>query len=293
MGIINILILLGSGIGNIIQGTPCITALKRLGHTVSVAMWSSMPAAKQLLQNCDEIDKLFFYPNDRIIGSYDFIVETLHSRAHQFESNLQHKGKVLTTQFSRWGVKNDVEINLEAIEKHFGYNTKKLGIPKTFCSSKNHECDIVLINGSNSALRWLRKRYPHMKELVESMPDKKFICVGNKGEGITADNVVDLTGKLELNKVIELIKTAKLVIASDSGLSHVAGALGVPTIVLFGFTDPIKCKPLGDHIHIIRKDLPCSPCQYNQNTWVNCKDWKCIKEITPESIKDKALEILK
>jgi len=288
-----VLLLLGSGLGNIVQGTPCITALKYMGHSVSVAMWSSMPQSKKLLENYVGLDDLFFFPDDKITGNYDCILETLHARSTQFGNELNGRGKVLSTLFSMWGTKNDVEINLEAVTEHFNYDTKKMGVPKTFCYNSNLHYDFVIINGSNPADRWMRKRYPHMKELTELLPGYKFVCVGNEGEGFTSENVVDLTGKLALDQVMRIIQNTKLSICSDSGLSHVSAALGTETIVLFGFTDPIKCKPLGDHVHIIRKDLPCSPCQYNCNVWNNCKDWKCINEITPEEIKEKVLSLLK
>jgi ADP-heptose:LPS heptosyltransferase len=57
-----------------------------------------------------------------------------------------------------------------------------------------------------------------------------------------------------------LLKSAKAFIGNDSGFSHLAGYLGVKTVVLFGPTDPIVWKPLGKNVKVLYKGLECSPC---------------------------------
>ncbi len=56
------------------------------------------------------------------------------------------------------------------------------------------------------------------------------------------------------------VKGACLYIGVDSGISHLVSYLGVRSFVIFGPTDPIIWRPIGKHVHIINKSLPCSPC---------------------------------
>ena len=58
----------------------------------------------------------------------------------------------------------------------------------------------------------------------------------------------------------KLLKGAKGFIGNDSGFSHLAGYLGIPTVVLFGPTDPMVWKPLGRKVKVLYKNLTCSPC---------------------------------
>ena len=62
-----------------------------------------------------------------------------------------------------------------------------------------------------------------------------------------------------LNFAIKL-KGAKAFIGNDSGFSHLAGYLGVPTVALFGPTNPKIWKPIGEKVRVLYKGLKCSPC---------------------------------
>jgi heptosyltransferase-2 len=87
--------------------------------------------------------------------------------------------------------------------------------------------------------------------------------------------VVDLTGRTTLAEAAELIAGARAVIAIDNGLAHVAAALGVPTVVLFGATSETKNRPLGPRVRLMTRPLPCRPCQMTPR-WDACRRWRCM-----------------
>jgi ADP-heptose:LPS heptosyltransferase len=66
--------------------------------------------------------------------------------------------------------------------------------------------------------------------------------------------------------LLETLKTASLVIANDSGPAHLAAAAGVPTIVLFGPTNPVVCGPLGESVKILQSICPNLP----GGVWHHC-----------------------
>lgn len=76
-------------------------------------------------------------------------------------------------------------------------------------------------------------------------------------EGSSARN---LAGSTSLGDLFALVESAAVVVANDSGVPHVSGALGVPTVVVFGSTSPRWTKPLGDAVHVVRHPVHCSPC---------------------------------
>jgi len=58
----------------------------------------------------------------------------------------------------------------------------------------------------------------------------------------------------------KLLKGAAVFVGNDSGFSHLAGYLGVPTLALFGPTDPVQWRPIGRRVSVLYKGLTCSPC---------------------------------
>lgn len=71
---------------------------------------------------------------------------------------------------------------------------------------------------------------------------------------------VDLTGHTTLDQAVALIGLADAVVSNDSGLMHIAAALGRRQVALFGPSDPAKTGPLNDKARVITRSLSCSPC---------------------------------
>ncbi len=90
-----------------------------------------------------------------------------------------------------------------------------------------------------------------------------------------ADNRV---GKTSLAEFMAALVTARLVICNDSGAMHVASALGVPTMSIYGSTEPALTGPMGGRIRVLRHHVPCSPCFLRE-----CPiDFSCMTGISAE-----------
>jgi ADP-heptose:LPS heptosyltransferase len=85
-----------------------------------------------------------------------------------------------------------------------------------------------------------------------------------------------------LGEVAFLIKQAKGVFCLDTGILHIARALGAPLVCLFGPSDPRHTGPIGPGVYkTIRKDFSCGPCQYSVDYKKQEKE-KCLDgKITP------------
>jgi ADP-heptose:LPS heptosyltransferase len=79
-----------------------------------------------------------------------------------------------------------------------------------------------------------------------------------------------------------------LFVSNDSGPAHLAAALGIDTLVLFGPTSPEITSPRGKRVKIIKKDIACTvPCYK-----LNCKDNTCMAAITVDEVFAVARDIL-
>jgi len=98
-----------------------------------------------------------------------------------------------------------------------------------------------------------------------------------------AKTIINLCGKTDLKELTALIAGAKAVVSNDSGPMHIAAALDIPTIAIFGPTDPAKTGPYGwgknRKLKVIKADVPCSPCRRKR-----CNKFICMKNIGVETV---------
>jgi heptosyltransferase-2 len=71
---------------------------------------------------------------------------------------------------------------------------------------------------------------------------------------------VNLAGRTQLIEAIDLMSLTHSVVTNDSGLMHVAAAIGKPLVALYGSTTPEMTPPLGPVVEIVERQLPCRPC---------------------------------
>lgn len=83
-------------------------------------------------------------------------------------------------------------------------------------------------------------------------------------------------------ELITVLESATIFIGNDSGVSHLAAFLGVPTLVIFGPSDPDRWRPFGDHVRIVKAASPCSPCL--DTVRPDCPERNCLEEINPDRI---------
>jgi heptosyltransferase-2 len=91
-------------------------------------------------------------------------------------------------------------------------------------------------------------------------------------------NVENRVGKTTLSQFIAALVSARLVLCNDSGAMHLASALGVPTLAVFGSTEPQLTGPMGARSRALRHHVPCSPCFLRE-----CPiDFACMRSISAE-----------
>jgi len=99
--------------------------------------------------------------------------------------------------------------------------------------------------------------------------------------------VIDLVGKTTLGQAAAIMKSSQIVFASDSGLAHIANAVGAFTVVFFGPGNKAKWQLLGDQSLAFSLHLPCSPCTFFGYTITTCgKKYDCMRNFDVDKILD-------
>jgi ADP-heptose:LPS heptosyltransferase len=87
---------------------------------------------------------------------------------------------------------------------------------------------------------------------------------------------------LSLLELASVIGGSCLFIGNDSGITHMAAALGVPTVAIFGPSDPKIWSPRGKRVGVVRSKIACSPC--SQEKFFDCQDIQCLKQVEVEDV---------
>jgi ADP-heptose:LPS heptosyltransferase len=105
--------------------------------------------------------------------------------------------------------------------------------------------------------------------------------------------LVDLAGALTLDELVALLARARLLVANDTGPVHLAGALGVPVVGLYGPNTPRLYGPLAPGSVAFYDAPPCSPCITNFNYKTSrCRNPVCIRAHDVEDVGAAALRLL-
>jgi heptosyltransferase-2 len=157
---------------------------------------------------------------------------------------------------------------------------------------------ILLCPGSvnSRAKRWPAERYA---ALADQFIDTgaTVALIGSPAEREVSERVcahalhqpVVLTGETSVAEVTALISIADLLVTNDTGPAHIGPAVGTPTIVIFGPTDPATTRPFGPLGVVIRHPPDCAPCMLR-----DCPiDHRCMTAITPGEIFERARALMR
>jgi len=146
------------------------------------------------------------------------------------------------------------------------------------------------------AKRWPVENFVAVAKHFMASRKAKIVLLGAPSDVAVAEEFAKLlpdidnrVGKTTLTQFIAALVSARLVLCNDSGAMHLASALGVPTLAVFGSTEPQLTGPMGARSRALRHHVPCSPCFLRE-----CPiDFRCMKSITPQMAIAAAEELLR
>jgi ADP-heptose:LPS heptosyltransferase len=190
------------------------------------------------------------------------------------------------THVTAYAVQNLVQCGLLSAQD---LNENDLSMPTRWLEKRNLPTDrhkILIHPGSGSR----RKRWP-LSQFIQL--EALFIASGFNTEFILGPAEEDLLTTLakkdrkihmpgDLLELAMRYKTAGGYIGNDSGASHLAAFMALPTVVIFGPADPRRWKPNGPFVEIVRPALECLPCFETEDA--NCSAPKCLDDLKPDTI---------
>ena len=147
------------------------------------------------------------------------------------------------------------------------------------------------------AKRWQPERFAQVANAVSAQRDVEWMLFGVAGDAALGEEIArqitgkqtNLIGKTTLAELMDRLGECALLLTNDTGTMHLAAALGIPTVAVFGSTEPRLTAPLGPGHRILRHQVECSPCFLRE-----CPlDFRCMNAVTVEETARAVLEVLR
>ena len=226
------------------------------------------------------------------------------NKVYDYSIRLDFKKHMVDCYFdlvSPLGVEKPSRIVLEKIKisKEIKDNAKKL-----LGNKKN----LVGIHACNELAYkvWPKEKFAKIIEFLIEKKKKNILLLGSINE--KKDNetlikcidnklhskIINLAGKTGMRDLVGIMPHLDLFIGNDGGPMHIAASENIPTIGLFGFETPVRYGPYSNKKVSVFKGEKCSPCNkaYAQE-WPECRNPKCIKEISIQDVKKAIVKIIK
>jgi heptosyltransferase-2 len=166
------------------------------------------------------------------------------------------------------------------------------------CGIREGELLVGLNAGASygGAKRWLPDRFAAVANHFAATRGARIVLLGSEQERTIAETVaaamapppVNLAGRTTLGQLMALIRECSLLVTNDSGPMHLAGALDVPQVAIFGSTSEIATGPLGARSKVLRHPVDCSPCFLRE-----CPiDFRCMTGISAATVIEAAERLL-
>ncbi len=150
--------------------------------------------------------------------------------------------------------------------------------------------------------RWFSKQWPPeffasvLEKLAPICPKHHFLILASAADAkysriissqFKSERLIDLSGKTGIGELFEIIRGAGALLANDSGPIHIASELEIPTVALFGPSDPEKTAPYGKIHDVLQPHLDCIVCLSH---YCPRETYDCHKAIRPEEVAERLAE---
>jgi len=152
--------------------------------------------------------------------------------------------------------------------------------------------------GDRKNRHWKAEHYAKLADMLIDSLNAQIILLGSPVETDIAAYIesqmrnipINLAGQLSLDELTYIMNQFDLLVANDSGPMHIAIALKIPTVAIFGPSDPAMTGPYASHdlFRVVSKDIHCRPCLKE-----TCDHVLCLESLMPDEVYSKCIELLK
>jgi heptosyltransferase-1 len=321
-----ILVIKLSSLGDLFHALPAVHLVKKA--TGAEIDWVTQPEYVDLVKCFPDVDRVIAFPRHSFManfpafdaelkrGTYDLILDMQGLLKSAFVARLARGKRRIGPSFSREGARlfyddvsgatnkdrHAVEENLDMV-RHLGLPAGETMFPVSLPDRA--------VEGSGPAValvvksRWPTKNWPvaNFISVGRALMEKKgatIYLLGAPGDAPECSeiereigrNVVNLCGTTSLVDMAAVLQSMQLLVTVDSGPMHVAAALGVPVVAVFGSTDPRRTGPYGNRHRVITLGgLSCQPC-FSRTCLRKERDTLCLTALGPDRVIEAALSAL-
>jgi lipopolysaccharide heptosyltransferase I len=155
----------------------------------------------------------------------------------------------------------------------------------------------------NVSARWMTKRWPlsSFAAVLDQLHGEgrgPVVVIGSAEDrrdvealrAVTTTPFVDLAGAVPLGCLPALLSKAAAMITNDSGPMHIAAALGVPVVALFGPTSDVRTGPYGTGHRVLTRSVPCRPCF--SRVCRHAPELECLRSLSPDDVVEAVRRLL-
>ena len=289
-----VLVHLGAGVGNVVLATPLLMALNELGFMIDVLLAADYPQTADLLRPWSVVREIFAQSAAPAPAAYDRVVPALppfyQPRHGRMIANWPN---ALPRPLDALFYQNEQEFYM-SFTRTLGYSRERQSPPSLPIAPSEAFAvtlaTVVLAPGCKTG-EMAAKRWPHFAALAEAFDDVAVVGTVedlSRGDGSPVKfpaHVRSFAGQLTLRETAELMAAAGVVVGNDSGLSHVAAAVGTPTVMLFGPTPHESLGPLPPNVKALRRGLHCEPCWFRDRFRGCAKRIDCLAALDVEVVR--------
>ncbi len=302
-----ILVVTLSNLGDVVLTLPVFQSLL---HAYPKAELHAMvgPGARRVLENDKRIQKVIVYDKKKIFlekwgmlreirkQRYDVIIDLRHSLIGLFGGSRIRNSYF--NFFSNQIHRRDRHLSsLKGIAAAWDEESFLKSKPESIKNFHESGQAVVVAVGSKSDVKkWPAEYFARLLDRLALEQGCQIVLIGDKADSADAEKVKhlmisrveDRTGQTDWTGLLSVIRAASLVVTNDSAPLHIADSLKVPTLAIFGPTDPGKYGPRMSGSMAVTRKIFCSPCEKAQ-----CRfNHECLKELAPDEVYQKATQIL-
>lgn len=310
-GVKKILIIRNDGIGDVLNSTPAISALRDAYQDAHISVVVRPPGAEVLILN-PHIDQILIYDRDSLHRSlksrwrffrqlrdesYDMVVVLRNSSQSNFmayvsgaryrvgrRSERKRFSSTLThavTSRDPKGTKHEIDRNMDIVHLVGVVDGSRDLVLRLSEEEQVWAQDFILKaaqprapllvgihpGGSSFDKLWPAENFAGVADRLIQDFDAKIMIFSGHGEDDLVRSIQEsmthspiLAAGLQLRQFAALVAECSLFLCNDSGPMHIAAALKVPTVAIFGPTDHVRWKPRNENAVVVKRDMDCWPC---------------------------------
>jgi Glycosyltransferase family 9 (heptosyltransferase) len=280
---------LGAGIGNIVLATPLLVGLHELGFLTDVVLAADYGDTADLLCRWSAVRETFLHTKPFPSAQhYSWVIPAIPPfywarYAACFANTRNLVARPPDTLFYQ---------NEQEYYWNFAQRLGCQSVQHPWCTLPItrsepfgcHRQTLVLAPGCKTG-EMTAKRWPHYSELAERFGDVAVVGTSDdlcqfdgKSMGFSP-HVKSFVDRLTLRETAEVIAAAGAFVGNDSGLSHIAAAVGTPTVMIFGPTPDRTLGRFPPNVRVLRRGSSCEPCWFNSRFRACTGRIDCLNEL--------------